>query len=97
MTVIRVGPEDLDTLAIRLLEEYEAMPEEPQVETGERMLHWFQYEHLPEVLQQITRPFNELAHQMVGVIKAGPERTVALRKLLEAMDAAMRARLRPGG
>ncbi len=34
---------------------------------------------------------------IVETIDAGPERTVALRKLLEAKDAAVRAKLNPGG
>lgn len=63
----------------------------------ERMLKWFEYKHLPEKLQAVSAPFGELAHNIVSTIPIGPERTVALRKLLEAKDAAVRASLHPGG
>lgn len=62
----------------------------------ERMLKWFAYGHLPENLQAVSRPFGELAKEMCAVIQPGPERTVALRKLLESKDAAVRAALNPG-
>lgn len=41
--------------------------------------------------------FGELALALVETLEPGPERTVALRKLLEAKDAAVRAKLEPGG
>lgn len=63
----------------------------------ERMLRWFEYEHLPEHLQEISKPFGELARTLCNTVDGGPERTVALRKLLEAKDAAVRAKLNPGG
>lgn len=61
------------------------------------MLQWFEYAHLPEHLQGVSRPFGELANLIVQTIEGGPERTVALRKLLEAKDAAVRAKLQPSG
>lgn len=64
---------------------------------NERMLKWFEFEHLPEHLQSVSKPFGELAASIVETIEGGPERTVALRKLLEAKDAAVRAKLNPGG
>lgn len=63
---------------------------------NERMLKWFEYSHLPEKLQAVSKPFGELAKHVVSTIEPGPERTVALRKLLEAKDAAVRAALNPG-
>lgn len=63
----------------------------------DRMLKWFAYAHLPEKLQAVSAPFGDLATRICGTIEAGPERTVALRKLLEAKDAAVRAALNPGG
>lgn len=65
--------------------------------TEERMLKWFAYEHLPAHLQIVSKPFGELARLIVETIQVGPERTVALRKLLEAKDAAVRAVVQPGG
>lgn len=62
----------------------------------DRMLKWFEYSHLPEHLQAVSRPFGELAGLICQTIEQGPERTVALRKLLESKDAAVRAKLNPG-
>jgi hypothetical protein len=70
-------------------------PSEDDME--ERMLKWFEYSHLPEHLQVVSRPFAETAKLITEGIESGPERTVALRKLLEAKDAAVRAKLTPGG
>lgn len=63
----------------------------------DRMLKWFAYQHLPEKFQVVSKPFGELAAWIVVEIQPGPERTVALRKLLEAKDAAVRAVVAPGG
>lgn len=54
-------------------------------------LLWFDYQHLPEDLQGTSRAFRELAHEIVERLPRCAERTVALRKLLEAKDAAVRA------
>lgn len=54
------------------------------------ILQFFEYAHLPEHLQAASKPFCELAERIAD----GPqnaEATVALRKLLEAKDAAVRA------
>jgi len=62
-------------------------------ETDEPMLQFFAYEHLPETLQAISKPFGELAQLIVDTLPRNPERTVALRKLLESKDCAVRAQL----
>ena len=59
----------------------------------EPILQFFAYDHLPEHLQAASRPFGALAEAIVAELPRNPERTVALRKLLEAKDAAVRARL----
>lgn len=69
----------------------------PREEQPDRMLKWFAWEHLPDKLKAVSRPFGDLAAIVATEIPAGPERTVALRKLLEAKDAAVRAALHPGG
>lgn len=56
------------------------------------ILQFFAYGHLPPHLQDASRPFSELAATIMQ-LPENPERTVALRKLLEAKDAAVRARL----
>lgn len=65
-------------------------------QASERMLKWFEFEHLPEHLQKVSFPFTELALKICEECEPGPERTVALRKLLEAKDAAVRAKVHPG-
>lgn len=59
----------------------------------EPILQFFAYAHLPPALQEISKPFGEMADFIVGKLPRNPERTVALRKLLEAKDAAVRARI----
>ena len=63
----------------------------------EPVLKFFTFEHLPQHLQDVSKPFSDLAATIVAECEAGPERTVALRKLLEAKDAAVRSKVNPGG
>jgi hypothetical protein len=58
----------------------------------EPLLKFFQYEHLPAKLQEVSKLFAELAIKLADENRT-PERTVALRKLLESKDAAVRNRL----
>jgi ferritin-like protein len=55
------------------------------------LMQFFAYAHLPQHLQDVSRPFCELAAQINGMLPDNPEKTVALRKLLEAKDCAVRA------
>lgn len=57
----------------------------------EFIIQFFSYEHLPEKLREVSRPFCELALEIVAKLPRNQERSVALRKLLEAKDAAVRA------
>jgi hypothetical protein len=59
----------------------------------EPILQFFAFDHLPERLQRISEPFSFLAQTIVLNLPRNPERTVALRKLLESKDAAVRARI----
>jgi len=60
---------------------------------NEHIIQFFAYGHLPSNLQDVSRPFGELADRIVETLPRNPERTVALRKLLESKDAAVRALL----
>lgn len=60
-------------------------------EQNEPMLQWFAYDHLPDRLRQVSSQFRELAEYIVDNLPRNPERIVALRKLLEAKDCAVRA------
>lgn len=59
---------------------------------NEHIAQFFAYNHLPERLQAVSRPFHDMAG-MILTLPRNPERTVALRKLLEAKDCAVRALL----
>lgn len=63
----------------------------PQTEAPEYLLQFFEYGHLPAHMQDTSRMFHELAHAMVASLPRNPERTMALRRLLEAKDCAVRA------
>lgn len=56
-------------------------------------MQFFSYEHLPLKLQEVSKPFSVLASEIVEECPRNQERTVALRKLLEAKDCAVRSLL----
>ena len=58
----------------------------------EYIMQFFGFAHLPLELQVVSRSFAYLAEEVMELPR-NPERTVALRKLLEAKDAAVRAKL----
>jgi hypothetical protein len=63
---------------------------------GEEMLKFFAFGHLPEgPMRETSRLFCHLAFMVVRTVPRSPERTVALRKLLEGKDAAVRAAMKP--
>ncbi|CDZ67646.1 Hypothetical protein NGAL_HAMBI2605_59270 [Neorhizobium galegae bv. orientalis] len=55
------------------------------------LLQFFEYAHLPPHLQAVSAPFSELAKKIDAELPRNAEQTVALRKLLEAKDCAVRA------
>lgn len=59
--------------------------------TTDPILHFFHYAHLPAALQSASKPFCDLAEHLIETLPRNAERSVALRKLLEAKDAAVRA------
>jgi hypothetical protein len=59
----------------------------------ERLLQFFEYGHLPEHLQAVSQPFHQLAHTLATTLPVNAESITALRKLLEAKDAAVRSTL----
>lgn len=59
----------------------------------EPMIQFFAYDHLPPHLQEHSKPFCILAQHLIDTLPRNPERTTALRKLLEAKDSAVRAKL----
>lgn len=76
----------------------QVQPDRPEPTMNEKefvepIAQFFHYAHLPPTLQAVSRPFSELALLMVTTLPRNPERTVALRFLLSAKDAAVRAAL----
>lgn len=60
----------------------------------ENLLKFFRYEHLPKDLQETSKVCHDLAYEMVTTQCAqSAELTAGLRKLLEAKDCFVRARL----
>jgi len=59
-----------------------------------QILKYFKYDHLPEKLQKISKPFHDQAQAMAKIETDNPAEIAAgLRKLLEAKDCAVRAAL----
>lgn len=72
------------------------LPVHPAVQS---ILRYFEYDHLPPHLQEVSKPFCDLAHEMAEMFE-GAELTAGLRKLLESKDCMVRAALydrRPTG
>jgi hypothetical protein len=59
-----------------------------------QLLEFFEYDHLPPHLQPVSAVFHRAAHDAVDQLPDDPELTVALRKLLEGKDAAVRCAVR---
>ena len=57
------------------------------------IIKFFTYDHLPQKLQLVSKPFCDLAHFIEVTFPSGPEKSAGLRKLLEAKDCIVRAAL----
>ena len=57
------------------------------------LLQFFEYTHLPYHLQDLSKRFHDLAHSLALDTSETQELNMALRKLLEAKDCAVRANL----
>lgn len=57
------------------------------------ILRYFEYGHLKAPQRQVSQSAATLATEWDRTLPDGPEKSVALRKLLEAKDAAVRASL----
>ena len=64
-----------------------------EIKMGNPILKYFKYDHLPKHLQEISKPFSELANLMDVNLPNGGEKDAGLRKLLEAKDCFVRAQL----
>lgn len=66
---------------------------EPTVDEQYPILRYFEYGHLPQRLRLVSEPFCHLATAIAETLPRGPETAVALRKMMEAKDAAVRSAL----
>jgi hypothetical protein len=57
------------------------------------IMKYFEYAHLPAALQEISKPLGELAKKFDAELLDGAEKSAGLRKLLEAKDCFVRAKL----
>ena len=57
------------------------------------IVKYFVYAHLPEHLKVVSKPFSDLADEMLQSIPEGPEKAAGFRKLLEAKDCFVRAKV----
>jgi hypothetical protein len=56
-------------------------------------MKYFEYAHLPPHLQEVSKPIGDLAKLMDESLPDGAEKSAGLRKLLEAKDCLVRAKL----
>jgi hypothetical protein len=56
-------------------------------------IKYFTFDHLPEKLKEVSKPIAELAKLMEETLPDGPEKSAGMRKLLEAKDCFVRAKL----
>ena len=54
---------------------------------------YFVFAHLPTHLQEVSKPLAELAKLMDETLPDGSEKSIGMRKLLEAKDCFVRAAL----
>jgi hypothetical protein len=64
---------------------------EIKAKPSEQVLQFFKYEHLPPHLQDVSRVLSEAARKIADSLPESAEKTVGLRKLLEAKDCFVRA------
>lgn len=55
------------------------------------IMKYFEYEHLPPKLQEVSKPICDLAKHVDETAPDGAEKSAGLRKLLEAKDCIVRA------
>jgi hypothetical protein len=64
-------------------------------EETRHIMQFFEYTHLPDNTWFTGAAYSDVAKHIIAEAPQNPERIVALRKLLESRDAAMRAKVAP--
>lgn len=60
-------------------------------------IQWFSYEHLPADLKEVSKLIGDLANQLEELLPDSAEKSAGMRKLLEAKDCFVRAKLETRG
>lgn len=68
----------------------EVQQEATQGDAKTHALRWFEYGHLPEEMQAVSREVHALAEKMYDELGPGAEKSAGMRKLLEAKDCFVR-------
>lgn len=58
-----------------------------------KILQYFAYRHLPAALQEVSAPLGAIADEMDSTLPDCAEKSAGLRKLLEAKDCFVRAKM----
>jgi hypothetical protein len=56
-------------------------------------MEFFEYNHLPENLKEVSKPICKLAHEMDKNLVNNEEKAAGMRKLMEAKDCFVRSML----
>jgi hypothetical protein len=54
---------------------------------------YFEYAHLPAHLQEVSKPFHDLAVSLLTMVPPGEQRDLGMQRLLEAKDCMVRGRI----
>ena len=67
-----------------------------RLDAREPILQFFETAHLPAPLREVSAPFGTLARAMADRLPLNGQRDIALQRILDAKDAAVRALLHKG-
>lgn len=62
------------------------------IEPTQNIRQFFEVEETSPEIKPLAKPFHDLSELIISTLPNNPERLMALRKLLESRDAALRAR-----
>ena len=72
---------------------YEPLPSGKHQQSKSDILKYFTYAHLPDALKEVSKPLSEIANMLDESLPNCAEKSAGLRKLLEAKDCFVRARM----
>lgn len=72
---------------------YEPLPSGKHQQSKSDILKYFTYAHLPDALKEVSKPLSEIANMLDESLPDCAEKSAGLRKLLEAKDCFVRARM----